>query len=147
QYVPFLTNGTSSATTIPSSVPADSTATDTGATAEVPVVATNPAQSTFSPSGSDVGFATESRFVGTLTTGASITDRFTKRASISAEGQLTETEVFGQNQARVEGRLARSTLSYQLTRKLGVHAGYGLQDVRYIQSELPNTRLQNHLID
>jgi hypothetical protein len=147
QYVPFLTNGTAPSTSIPSAVPADGTATDSGAAPVVPVVATSPAESTFNPSGSDVGFATESRFVGTLTAGASITDRFTKRASISAEGQLTETEVFGQNQARVEGRLARATLSYQLTRKVGVHGGYGLQDVRYIQNELPNTRLQNHLID
>ena len=89
QYVPFLTNGSSASTAVPSAVPADSQAADNGAAAEVPVVSTNAADSNFSPSGSDIGFATESRFVGTLNVGATITDRFTKRASISLEGNST----------------------------------------------------------
>ena len=147
QYVPFLTNGASSSVSVPSTVPADGTAADTGAGAGAPVVAANPVDPTFNPSGSDVGFATESRFVGTLSVGASITDSFTKRASITAEGHLTETGVFGQSQARVEDRLARGVISYKVTRKVGVHAGYGIQDVRYVQDESPNARLQNHLID
>jgi len=146
QYVPLL-NGTSSSTSIPATVPVDGTATDNGGVPEAPVVTPNPVDPIFSPSGSDVGFATESRFVGTLSAGASITNRFTKRASITAEGHITETEAFGQNQARVEDRLARGLVNYMVTRKVGVHAGYGIQDVRYIQDTQPDNRLQNHLID
>jgi hypothetical protein len=148
QYVPFLTNGGSAASGSSFiGVAPDGVAADTGSTSDVPTAVANPTQLSVNPVGTDIGFATQSQFVGTATAGISITDRFTKRASISADTELTESAAFGQGHARVESRLARAQIGYKLTRKIGVHLGYGLQDVRYSQETLPSARVQNHLLD
>jgi hypothetical protein len=125
--------------------PADGLASGNEPTSEIPIAAVNPTPSDVSPVGSDIGFATQSDYVATGTAGVSITDRFTKRASFTIDGQLTESQVVGQ--ARVESRIAHGQVGYKLTRKMGVHVGYGIQDVRYVQESTPNSRLQNHFVD
>ncbi len=147
QYVPFLTNGAGSSSAAVSTVvaPADGLPSANEPVPEVPISAVNPTPAGVSPVGSDIGFATQSQFVGTETAGVSITDRLTKRASITVDAQLTESQVV--DQARVEGRIAHATVSYRLTKKVGVHVGYGIQDVHYVQDSAPNSELQNHFVD
>jgi hypothetical protein len=146
QYVPFLTNASSGSSAIPTaSAPADSTATDNGASSAVPVAAVSPSAADVTPVGSDIGFATKSQFVAFSTAGISITDRITKRVSLTAETQLIETEIFGQ--ARVETRTVRGQAGYKLTKKIGVHVGYGIEDVRFAQDAVPSSRVQNQLVD
>jgi hypothetical protein len=147
QYVPFMTNrgGSSSAAVSTVVAPADGAASGNEPTPEIPLAAVNPTPSDVSPVGSDIGFATQSEFVATGTAGVALAYRLTKRASISVDGQVTESQVVGQ--ARMEGRLAHGQASYKITKKVGVHVGYGLQDVHYIQDSAPNSRLQNHFVD
>ena len=147
QYVPFMTNGGAGSSAAVSTVvaPADGATSGNEPTPEVPIAAINPTPSDVSPVGSDIGFATQSEFVATGTAAVSITDRLTKRASISIDGQLTESQVVGQ--ARMEGRIAHGTIGYKLTRTIGVHVGYAIQDVHYIQDSAPNSRLSNHFVD
>ena len=100
---------------------------------------------TLTPVGADIGYAAQSQFVALGNLGVSVTDSFTKRSSVTANFGMDQTQVFGQ--ARIETRGAGLQITHRLTRKLGVHVGYTLQESRYFQESSPNTENSNHYVD
>lgn len=143
QYAPFLSIAAGGGSTINTPV-VDGTATDTGGSPEASAATLNQPPTNFNPLGTDGGYAVDSQNVTQLSTRASIADRFTKRTSVSLAGGWDAMAFTG---SRVETETAILQLSHNLTRKLGVHVGYILQDARFIQESSPSSRSQNHSID
>jgi hypothetical protein len=145
QYAPFLTIPIPGSTvTAVTAVTNESPTPDAGAGAEVPVTLVNQPPLNLSPVGSDGGFAVQSTMVSHLSSGMSITDRFTKRSSVSLNTGLEEAQV---EEGRVETWSTNLRLSHNLTRKVAIYFGYGLQESRNIQDSLPETKSENHTID
>jgi hypothetical protein len=83
-----------------------------------------------SPVGSDYGFAVNSAWVRTTSASASVQDRFSKKSSISAGIGWEQVKIPGNDNASLDTRRATATFTHSLTRKLGFHVGYGLQELR-----------------
>lgn len=109
-----------------------------------PIFDNNPIPSV-SPVGTDTGFAARSEWVGSFNAGASITDKFTKRSSISADIGWEDTQIFGQ--AKIDTRQIHGQFTHKLTRQFGFHLGYGVQEAFYSRESQPGTRNVNNLFD
>jgi hypothetical protein len=145
QYIPLLGTaaGPSGTTVDQGTSPEDATA-GTAAT-PLPPFAIDLPPSIGGSVGNDLNFATQAAFVESWSAGASVTDRITKRSTLSANVQWDETQVF--NQSTIQNRSARARIAHQLTRTLGFHAGFGVQDVRFDRAALPQTQVLNQLLD
>jgi hypothetical protein len=121
-----------------------SAASSDGSTADnaAPAVLPPPSGSSVGP---DVNFATQSAFVESWSAGATVADRITKRSTISASLRWDQEQVF--DLAKTQTRSAGARISHTLTRTLGVHAGFGLEDVRFGQDVSPGNRTLNQLYD
>jgi hypothetical protein len=140
-YAPFLRNPGAPAST----VSADSTApADTADSAGAPTAATSMIPDV-GPVGTDAGFGVSSQWVSTLSANTSITDQFTKRSAVTADFSINRAQIFGQT--KIDTRLAHAQFTHKLTRKLGLHLGYGIQLSDYTSESVPNVRTENHLID
>jgi hypothetical protein len=98
-----------------------------------------------SPVSPDVNFATQAAFVETWSAGATVSDRITKRSTISADVYWDQSQVF--DLSKTQSRSARARITHTLTRMLGVHAGFGLQSVSFSQDLSSENRTLNQLID
>ena len=145
QYAPFLAStapltGAIAPGSVVTEPPADGSSTsDPAGATPIPQPATN-----VGPVGTDAGFAVQSEFVTRVIASAGLTDRFTKRSSVSLNGSWDRMEL---SQTRIETRMANLEMSHHLTRKVGVHFGYGLQESRYLDDSAANTPTLNHSID
>jgi hypothetical protein len=85
-----------------------------------------------SPVGSDYGYAVQSAWVRSTSASVSVENRFSKKSSISAGIGWDLRSIQDNEEASVESRSARVGFSHNLTRKLGFHVGYGIQESRYL---------------
>jgi|RhiMetdeSRZDD1v2_1073273.scaffolds.fasta_scaffold346609_2 hypothetical protein len=98
-----------------------------------------------SPVGTDYGFAVNSQWVRSASASASIENRFSKKSAISA-GVDWQQRVMPENpQADLDMRTARLQFRHNVTRKLGFHVGYGIQESRYSYPGAEPTRA--HIMD
>jgi len=85
-----------------------------------------------SPVASDYGYAVNSVLVRSSSASASVENRFSKKSSISAGVDWEQRVIPGNEEANVDARAVRATFTHSLTRKLGFHVGYGIQETRYV---------------
>jgi hypothetical protein len=141
QYIPML--GTAAGAAVGQGASSDGTTADTGAAALPPFAVELPPS--IGGTGTDLNFATEAAFVQFWGAGASVSDRITKRSTISGSVQWNETQVF--NVSKIQSRSAQARIAHTLTRTLGFHAGFGLQDMRFSQGPSLQTPTLNQLFD
>jgi hypothetical protein len=96
------------------------------------------------PVGTDYGFISDSRWVTSLDATASITNRFSKRSSFSADVQWSQRRVVNEPESNLETRAAHAGFSHNLTRKLVGRIGYWAREARYQASPDP---VRTHSID
>ena len=141
RYAPFLRNGAAPASTFA----ADSAApSDTAGSADVSTAVPSMIPEV-GPVGTDAGFAVSSDWVTTLTAVTSVTDQFTKRSAVTADMSISRAQIFGKT--KLDSRIAHAQFTHKLTRKLGLHLGYGLQQTEYTSGSSPAERGNQHLID
>jgi hypothetical protein len=109
-----------------------------------PIFDNNPMPSV-SPVGTDTGFAARSDWVGSFNAGASITGKFTKRSSISADIGWDDRQVFGID--KIDTRQIHGQFAHNLTERFGFHLGYGVQEAFYSRESQPSVRAMNNLFD
>ena len=88
-----------------------------------------------SPVGADFGFAIDSQLVLTNNVTAAVENRFSKKSSISGGVAWDQRVIPETPDASIDMRSARVMFSHSLTRKLGFHVGYSLQEARYAKGE------------
>jgi hypothetical protein len=99
-----------------------------------------------SPVGSDYGFAVNSAWVRSVSASASVSNQFSKKSGISAGVGWDQRTMPGNEDATVETRNAVVSFSHSLTRKLGFHVGYGIQESR--TASRPDAEpLRTHIMD
>jgi hypothetical protein len=85
-----------------------------------------------SPVGSDYGFAVDSELVRSTSASANLANQFSKRSSISAGVDWQLRVIPGNEDLSADTRDVRVTFNHSVTRKLGFHIGYGIQESRYL---------------
>jgi hypothetical protein len=83
-----------------------------------------------SPVGSDYGFAAKSAWVRSSSASASVEDRFSKKSSITGGIGWSQFVMPGNEAGNVDSLSASASFHHSLTRKLGFHVGYGIQEYR-----------------
>jgi hypothetical protein len=97
-----------------------------------------------SPAGQDYGFAAKSDMVRGVSASASIEDRFTRRSSVSFGATWDRFDVPETPELSLERRGVRGTVAHNILKKLRVHAGYGVEEIRHFSDTAPTL---NHVID
>jgi len=100
-----------------------------------------------SPVGSDHGFAVDSAFVRSYVASAAVENRFSKRSGISAGVDWQHYDVLQTENLSVDTRIARVGFNHSLTRKLGFHLGYGVQESRGYTSNPDAKPVQSQFLD
>jgi len=83
-----------------------------------------------SPVSSDIGYAVDSEMVRSFTAGASVENRLTKKSNILAGIGWEQRVIPGEQDASLDMRTASVGFNHALTRKLGFHVTYMLQESR-----------------
>jgi hypothetical protein len=93
-----------------------------------------------SPVGSDYGFAVDSELVRSTSASASLANQFSKRSSISAGVDWQLRVIPANDDASADTRDVHVTFNHNVTRKLGFHIGYGIQESRYLRPDAKPVR-------
>jgi hypothetical protein len=84
----------------------------------------------------EIGYGLESQWVATYGAGMSIGNQFSRRSSVSGAGMIQVSEIPGQG--RVDARSLTGALRHNVTRKLGLRIGYGIQETRVTSDQSPD---------
>jgi hypothetical protein len=81
-----------------------------------------------SPVGNDYGYAVNSSWVRSMSVSASISNQLSRRSTITGGVGWDDRVIPDQNSISLQTKAASIAYSHSLTRKLGFHVGYGIQE-------------------